>query len=233
MEYDAILFDHDGVITTPPPLDLLHAAARETFVEAGVESPPDRHVEGLALGVTVDWLEDRCAEYGLDRDEFWELRDGTAAAFQREAVREGDKTPYDDVTALDALDHDLGIVSSNQHETIEFVLEHFDLADRFETYYGREPVVESIRRRKPNSHYVDRAMSDLNAERALFVGDSESDVEAAHNAGIDSAYLHRPHRDGSLSVDPTYELDSLTDLHDLPGVRAAADAGRCGSVTES
>ena len=233
MRYDAILFDHDGVITTPPSLDLLHDAARETFAEAGVESPPDRHVEGLALGVTVDWLEDVCAEHGLDRDEFWELRDGTAAAYQREAVREGEKTLYDDVTALDALDHDAGIVSTNQHETIEFVLEHFDLADRFETYYGREPTVGSVRRKKPNPHYVERALSDLDADRALFVGDSETDVEAAHNAGIDSAYLHRPHRDGALSVDPTYELDSLTDLHDLPGVHTVTDADRPETVSES
>ncbi|NHN48460.1 HAD family hydrolase [Halostella sp. JP-L12] len=232
MRYDAILFDHDGVITTPPALDLLHAAARETFAEAGVESPPDQHVEGLALGVTVDWLDGVCAEYGLDRDEFWSLRDGTAAAFQREAIRDGEKTLYDDVPVIGALDHDLGIVSTNQHETIEFVLEHFDLADRFETYYGREPTVESVRRKKPNPHYVERAMSDLSAERALFVGDSETDVEAARNAGIDSAYLHRPHCDGALTVEPTYELDSLTDLHDLPGVRTA-DAERSETVSES
>jgi len=225
MQYDAILLDHDGVITTPPGLDLLHDAARDTFSRAGVESPPDDHVEGLALGVTEDWLDARCAEYGLDRDEFWRLRDETASAAQREAVRAGEKTLYDDVPALDPLDHDLGIVSTNQHETIEFVLDHFDLADRFGTYYGREPTVASLRRKKPNPHYVERALADLNADRALFVGDSESDVTAAANAGIDSAYLHRPHRDGSLSVDPTYEIDSLTGLHDLPGVETVAADG--------
>ena len=225
MQYDAILLDHDGVITTPPGLDLLHDAARDTFSRAGVESPPDDHVEGLALGVTEDWLDARCAEYGLDRDEFWRLRDETASAAQREAVRAGEKTLYDDVPALDRLDHDLGIVSTNQHETIEFVLDHFDLADRFGTYYGREPTVASLRRKKPNPHYVERALADLNADRALFVGDSESDVTAAANAGIDSAYLHRPHRDGSLSVDPTYEIDSLTGLHDLPGVETVAADG--------
>ncbi|WP_135820792.1 HAD family hydrolase [Halostella litorea] len=218
MSYDAILLDHDGVITTPPGRDLLHDAARETFAHAGVESPPDRHVEGLALGVTADWLDGLCAEYGLDRDEFWRLRDETASAAQREAILAGEKTLYDDVSAIDALDHDLGIVSVNQHATIEFVLDHFDLADRFGTYYGRQPTVADLDRKKPDPHYVERALADLDAGRALFVGDSESDVTAAANAGIDSAYLHRPHRDGSLSVDPTHEVESLAGLHDLPGV---------------
>jgi len=225
MPYDAILLDHDGVITTPPGRDLLHDAARETFARAGVESPPDRHVEGLALGVTEDWLDDVCAEYGLDRDAFWRLRDETASTAQRRAVRAGEKTLYDDVPALDALAHDLGIVSTNQHATIEFVLDHFDLADRFGTYYGREPTVASLRRKKPNPHYVERALADLDATDALFVGDSESDVLAAHNAGVDSAYLHRPHRDGSLSVDPTHEIESLAGLHDLPGVETDARTG--------
>jgi HAD superfamily hydrolase (TIGR01549 family) len=215
MHYDAILFDHDGVITTPPKIDLLQSAARDAFAEAGVVSPPDRHVEGLAIGVTVDWYEDVCAEHGLDPDEFWTVRDRVASAAQQAAVRDGEKTLYDDVTALADLDHDFGIVRSNQHETIEFVLDHFDLADRFETYYGRDPTVESIRRKKPNPHYVERALADLDADSALFVGDSESDVEAASNAGIDSAYLHRPHRDSALTVTPTFEIDSLAGLHDI------------------
>ncbi|WP_121821217.1 HAD family hydrolase [Halostella salina] len=100
MPYDAILLDHDGVITTPPGRDLLHDAAREAFARAGVESPPDRHVEGLALGVTEDWLDDLCARYGLDRDAFWRTRDETASTAQREAVRAGEKTLYDDVPAI-------------------------------------------------------------------------------------------------------------------------------------
>ncbi|WP_135534568.1 HAD family hydrolase [Halostella pelagica] len=215
MYYDAIIFDHDGVITTPPEIDLLQSAARDAFVEAGVESPPDRHVDGLAINVTVDWYEDICTEHGLDPDEFWAVRDRVASAAQQAAVRDGEKTLYDDVSALADLDHDFGIVSSNQHETIEFVLDHFDLTDRFETYYGRDPTVESIRRKKPNPYYVEQAMADLGADTALFVGDSESDIEAARNAGIDSAYLHRPHRDGAVSSAPTYEIDSLAGLHDI------------------
>ena len=53
--------------------------------------------------------------------------------------------------------------------------------------------VESLERKKPNTHYVERALSDLDADAALYVGDSESDVVAADRAGLDSAFVRRPH----------------------------------------
>jgi len=110
----------------------------------------------------------------------------------------------------------MGVVSSNQQATVDFVLEHFGVDDLFGAAYGREPTVESLRRRKPNSHYIDQALADLDADSALFVGDNESDVRAAENAGIDSAFIRRPHRrDWELNVWPTWEIDGLDDLHDI------------------
>jgi phosphoglycolate phosphatase-like HAD superfamily hydrolase len=53
-------------------------------------------------------------------------------------------------------------------------------------------------------------MADLGIERPLYVGDSESDVEAARRAGVDVAFLRRTHNaERSLSVEPTYEVTSL------------------------
>ncbi|PSQ34813.1 hypothetical protein BRD05_06430 [Halobacteriales archaeon QS_9_70_65] len=45
---------------------------------------------------------------------------------------------------------------------------------------------------------------------ALHVGDSGSDVVAAHRAGLDSAFLRRPHvRDAELPAEPTHEVETL------------------------
>jgi phosphoglycolate phosphatase-like HAD superfamily hydrolase len=107
-------------------------------------------------------------------------------------------------------------VSNNHHSTIAFVLDFFDLRSLFETYYGREKTIESLRVKKPNPHYIERALADLDSESALYVGDSESDVIAAHDAGIDSAFVRRPHsRTVDLSTDPTYEVQSLYELPEL------------------
>ncbi len=48
---------------------------------------------------------------------------------------------------------------------------------------------------------------------ALYVGDSETDVLAAHNAGLDSIFLRREHSaDVTLSVEPTAEMPNLRAL---------------------
>lgn len=214
--YDAILFDNDGVLTTPNELTLLRESARAAFEDVGVTDPPASHVENLAIDVDPDWFEDVCGEYDLDPATFWYWRDRNAALAQRTEIREGRKDTYDDVAVLESLAYDLGIVSTNQHETIEFILEYFDLDGLFGTYYGREATVTSLHRKKPDPHYLDRAIRDLDADHALYVGDSESDVRAAHNAGLDSAFVRRPHRtEYALSVEPTYEIAGLDELSTL------------------
>ncbi|RBI61702.1 HAD family hydrolase [halophilic archaeon] len=212
MTYDAIVFDNDGVLVEPPAEDVLVAAARDAFAEVGVESPDEHHVEAMVRGVTPDRLREVCDAYDLDPATFWRARDRTAAAAQRRELRAGRTATYDDVTALASLDRPFGVVSTNQHETVEFVLDRFELPE-FETYYGRPPTIESLRRKKPNPHYLDAALADLGVSDALFVGDSESDVLAAANTGVDSAFVRRPHREGyALDAEPTHEIAGLDEL---------------------
>ena len=62
---------------------------------------------------------------------------------------------------LDDVDARLGLVSNNQHHTVGYALDRFRLGDAFETAYGHHHTVEGLRRRKPDPHYLDRALSDL------------------------------------------------------------------------
>ncbi|SNR55604.1 HAD family hydrolase [Halorubrum vacuolatum] len=214
--YDAVVFDNDGVLVGRTPFDTLREAAFEAFVRIGVDDPDIAHVDEMAIGVDPATLRDVSERYGFDPAEFWRIRDESASLAQMADVRRGRKTPYDDVGVLSALDADLGVVSSNQQATVEFVLEHFGLADRFDAAYGREPSIASLSRKKPSPYYLECALEDLDAGTALFVGDNESDVLAADNAGIDSAFIRRPHRRSTeLSCQPTYEID---DLHDLVSI---------------
>lgn len=214
--YDAVIFDNDGVIVGRTPFDALQRATWQAFDAAGVPDPDPDHVEAMTVGVSPDDVTTVCDRYDLDPAEFWRTRDRTASEVQADEARAGRKTPYEDLAALESLDAPLGIVSSNQQSTVDFVLDHFDIGSYFETAYGREPEIASLERRKPEPHYIDRALDDLGADTALFVGDNESDVVAAHNAGIDSAFIRRPHRtEFDLSVQPTYEV---RDLHDLVGI---------------
>ncbi|WP_458207370.1 HAD family hydrolase [Haladaptatus sp. NG-SE-30] len=208
--YDTVLFDNDGVLVDPPAYETQVEATRAAFREVGVDAPGQRHVDAVVNGVTVDGLHEICTVYDLDAEVFWESRERHDENSQLERFRAGTRDCYDDVAAVTNLSQTCGVVSNNHHSTIEFVLDFFDLRPSFDTYYGREKTIESLQLKKPNTHYLDRALADLTAESALYVGDSESDVVAAHRAGLDSVFVRRPHcSDVTLSVDPTYEVDDL------------------------
>jgi len=216
MTYDTVVFDNDGVLVGRTRFDVLREATEETFAQFGVSDPDPNHVEDMTIGATPEQVNSVCDAYGFEPEQFWRARDSTVSGAQQDEARAGRKTPYGDIDTLADLDAATGIVSSNQQETVDFLLDHFDLGGHFDTAYGREATVESLTLRKPNPHYIERALSDLDAESALFVGDNESDIAAAQNAGIDSAFIRRPHRtDWDLNVWPTWDIDSLDRLHDI------------------
>ena len=210
-EYDAVLFDNDGVLVERTQRKVLHEGVRETYAEFGV-SPSDEEVEAL-LGVTRDSIAELATEHDLDVADFWYRRDVNTSRAQCESIQNGGKPLYEDVSALSELRASLGVVSNNQQRTIDFILDHYELHHHFETHYGREPTLEGIDRKKPNSYYIERALSDLDTRNTLYVGDSGVDILAAEDADIDCAFIRRSHRANyELPAAPTYEIQSLEDL---------------------
>ncbi|WP_302081739.1 HAD family hydrolase [Salinibaculum rarum] len=212
MDYDAIIFDNDGVLVTPTDRRLWHRASQLAFHDLGVTDVADTHLDRLD-GYSLSGLVRTCERYGVNSDEFWQRREAHAARAQRHEIRAGRKHAYDDVDILQGIDPSVGIVSNNQQETIDFLVDHFGFDDAVETQYGREPSLDGLVRMKPNSHYLHRAIRDPDATNPLYVGDSGVDMAAAADLGIDSAFVRRPHR---TNYDPrptaTYELSSLADL---------------------
>jgi HAD superfamily hydrolase (TIGR01549 family) len=216
MRYDGVLLDNDGVLTAITDPSILRRAVVNAFNDMGVPDPDPADVAALTIGVTPDLLGEVTGRYDLDPESFWIRRDLHSSLIQERELRAGRKPLYEDVEVLAEVSVPLAVVSSNQHRTIETILEYYGLANRVHTYYGRELTTASLARKKPATDYLDLAIADLGVSNPLFVGDSQSDVEAAHNAGIDSAFLRRAHRrDERLSIAPTYEIQSLRALPTL------------------
>jgi HAD superfamily hydrolase (TIGR01549 family) len=210
MRYDGLLLDHDGVIVTPGDASALTEATERALRDAGADPPDEAHVEALRLWADIEDVERVSDDLGITSADLWRYRDDRVAEALRAETTAGRKVPYDDVSALDGLSGPLGIVSNNQTRVVEFVLDHYGLADRFETVRARAPRPDSLRRKKPAPTYLEEAMGDLGLENPLYVGDSETDVVAGHRLGLDVAFLRRAHnavRD--IGVEPRYEVDGL------------------------
>jgi HAD superfamily hydrolase (TIGR01549 family) len=232
MTYDTVVFDNDGVLVRRTDFEVLREATAATFEEFGASDPDPEDVEAMTIGATPGKLGSVTDRYGFDAAAFWEARDSTVSAAQQQEAYASRKTPYDDIEELESLDASMGIVSSNQQETVDFLVEHFELDHLFGTAYGREPTIHSLNLRKPNPHYVDLALDDLGAdpEDTLFVGDNESDIEAAERAGVDSAFIRRPHRtDWDLNGTPDWDIDGLADLHDICAGDQPSGGGRASA----
>jgi len=215
-EYDAVLFDNDGVLVDPPLAGTQPDAVRAAFAAVGVDAPAPEHVERVGYGATAEAVREVCAEHGVDPDAFWTAREDHDERSQVESFDRGHRGLYDDVGALERIRHACGVVSNNHHATVEHVLDRFGLHDHFETYYGRERPMECLNYRKPETHYLDRALADLDAERALYVGDSANDVIAAGRAGMGSAFVRREHsQHTSLPEPPTHEVRDLHGVVDI------------------
>ncbi|MFB6192294.1 MAG: HAD family hydrolase [Haloarculaceae archaeon] len=217
-EYDAVLFDSDGVVVEPPARETQTEATRAAFREVGVADVDPGHVAAVVDGATLGDLREIRSAYDLDPEAFWAARERLDERSQFDAFRAGERDRYDDVAAIADLPAARGVVSNNHHSTIEFVLEFFGLGSLFDTHYGREKTIESLRLKKPNPHYLERALADLDAAdgEALYVGDSGSDVLAARRAGIDSALVRRPgRRTADRRVTPTHEIGTLHELADI------------------
>jgi len=215
--YDAVVFDNDGVIVEPTDREHITDAVCTALREAGANPDRERVERAVAASagphetLRVTGLEE------LDAEEYWPRREELATATQMDLIRDGGKPMYDDVTTLGNLDAALGMVSNNQHRTVSFLVDHYDLGF-FEVVYGREPTVAGAERKKPDPYYLERALSELETRNALYVGDSVVDVEAARRAGVDSAFLRRDHSaDTDLPVEPTYEIPDLWALADVLG----------------
>jgi HAD superfamily hydrolase (TIGR01549 family) len=210
--YGAVLFDMDGVLIQGRAtlLEVYENAADDALAELGVDPPEDKRGPFRQPRLDETMME-RCRAVGLDPGAFWRTRERLASERANRRIGTGSRAPYEDTSILAELPGPLGVVSNSRGATVEYVAAEL-FPDRFAVAIGRDPTIEGYGRRKPDPHYIERALDRIGVEQALYVGDREKDLLAARRAGIDGALVRREHnRDVELD-DSTLELDDLRAL---------------------
>lgn len=212
MLYKAVIFDLDGTLldTLADIADSFNAAlARKNYGEFSVEE------YRYFVGRGMDELITNIIEAGnLDPSEFLEIKN---AYIEEYALRSKNKTkPYPGVIELLKTLKSMGILvailSNKPHFQTEGVVEYYFKDFLFDSVYGKKPEFEI----KPNPASALQLIKDLSVskEEVLYVGDTNTDMETAYNAGftkVGVTYGFRP-KDELINAGADYTVDNALDI---------------------
>ncbi len=200
LEFDSYLFDLDGVI-----VDVEDSYRRKIFDEVSEVTGrqyTDSQIQRLWHGVGGESREGILESWGENPREFWRIFDW----FDAPERRLQHTYVYPDADVLTSLEGPVGVVTHSPRDLAESALEKADLLDvvdevvacSYETGYKPDPT--------PIEMCLERVGAD--PDGAALVGDSESDVQGAWNAGIAGGHVDRIDH----PIDADFRVESLREL---------------------
>jgi phosphoglycolate phosphatase len=208
--YDLLIFDWDG--TLMDSAGKIVSCLREAVRQAGLPSRDDeelRHIIGLGIGEAVNFL------YPGDVDAFLKQR---MIEVYRHQFMHANTTPsalFEGVESmLDTLERHgylLAVATSKTRSGLNSVLRELGMERRFHISRCADETAS-----KPDPRMLREILGDLgiNPGRALMIGDTQFDIEMAHNAGIAAvAVAQGAHsHDKLLQKGPLVILERITYL---------------------
>jgi HAD superfamily hydrolase (TIGR01509 family) len=208
--YDAYLFDWDG--TVAQTLAVWIPIVRKTLRTYGIEAD-DKEIVLKIMGRAIAAL----PELGVPQADL----PAVFAEWDRVAVEQIPQAPFypdvlDVLRLLKTHGKRTAIITATIGNTMQVVLDAHNLHDMFDVVVTGNDVTAH----KPDPEGILMALARLGVakDRAVMLGDSEKDILAAHNAGIDSVlFFPRDneafHTLGELAAHkPTYIIHSWREL---------------------
>lgn len=188
---EALLLDFDGPVCrvfAGIPAPVVADQLRAVLAEGGHADLPE-DVQSATDPFDVLFY---AAKLGQDEARYVEA---AFRAHEVEAVQSAEPTPGagDLIRAWRATGRKLTIVSNNGVAAVRTYLDLYDLSGSIDIISARSTADVSLL--KPNPHLVSEAarMLEVGPEACTLVGDSLTDIEAAHAAGVNAiAYANKP-----------------------------------------
>lgn len=205
--YEYYLLDWDGNLAKT--LDIWLEACRTPLLKRGVQVS-DEEI-GASFGAFLSYL------------QRWGVTDPEAALQEADEVAK-QKLPnvelYPD--ALEVLErlHDSGkklaLITTSPHANIKHLLDKYNLGRLFDVIVSGDDVTQH----KPHPEPLEKALNELGGtkEHAVMIGDSDKDLGAAQNFGIDSILFYPDEHRKFYSIDslkahqPTYIVSDFKDV---------------------
>ncbi len=173
----AVVFDLDGTLIDSLP-DII-ACADSVLIPRG--APPLTRAEALSFvgDGAPTFVARLCADrrIGPEADVLAEYMALYLNAHDRTVVYDGVRAALSDLAAAG---YALGLCTNKPGGPTRAVLDHLNLT----SFFGTLLTLDSLPQRKPHPAPLLRAIADLGAVQAIFVGDSEVDAGTAHAAGV-------------------------------------------------
>lgn len=210
-KYSTILFDFDGTIAHSE--NAILDAIRDSVTLHGFDY--EKHRETFAHRIGLPMIDVYTELFGAENAK--QIRkthiDIQHKHFHKYTLLDG---ALDTLRILKKHKVSTAIVTSANRPKMEALIAVLKLSD----YFDYLVTIDDVKDAKPHPEGILKAMSSLHAkpDSSLMVGDSEADIKAATNAGIDSVLLLndlvRLH-----DISPTYTIQQFDQLLPIVGVQ--------------
>lgn len=177
--YDYILLDWDGNLAKT--LDLWLESCRQPFEKRGLKLT-DRQI-----GASFGGLKTHLMELGIhDIDEFINEMDAISVTMMPHAELYPDALAV--LEELHARGKKLALVTTSFHDTVKALLDKYSMNELFDVIVTHH----DTQNHKPHIEPLEKALGLLGGakEKAVMIGDSDKDLGAALNFGIDSILFY-------------------------------------------
>lgn len=216
MAYSSVIFDMDGVLLNSLidgenwKYRAVDHALKEKDVDPRNLSRSDKDAVLGDKGYKACLKE--ASSLGVDPRKIWSLVAQETTEARREELEKGSFELYpgvkDTIKALHQKDIPMAVISNAPESAVKMMVESFGLKQYFNFYAGIRNF-EDLRARKPHPNHLELAKAELKRNPFVYIGDSDSDLQAADRAEIDSIWLNRG---GEVQSGHSFEAEHISDI---------------------